>query len=146
WPLSLWNYLFVVAGLGGFGLGLMDYLRTRKVSAPLLALAATLIVILASLVAYVPGEVENRYAAPILLLAVPAALYAAQAVARWVRHGGARWVAPLAVACLLLVVGCGWLSAWLQSQAWQCSNWDFGARAHFSTQSQPGCVRPLRGG
>ena len=118
WPAAILNYvLLYAAGLGGI-LAVRRWRRVGKIDEVSFVFLSTAVTAAAYWVIHLPVKVENRFALPLDLLAVPFIAFGAMSAARLIRGPGARKrVLALLFSAALFVGACASLSFWLTRQA-----------------------------
>lgn len=118
WPASIFNYLLLYgAGLGGI-LAVRRWRRAGKIDEVGFVFLSTTVAAAAYLAIHLPVEVENRFALPLDLLAVPFIAFGTMSAARFLRGPGAgRRALGLLLSAALFVGACASLSSWLTRQA-----------------------------
>jgi hypothetical protein len=118
WPAAILNYLLLYgAGLGGI-LAVRRWRTVGKIDEVSFLFLSTAVTAAAYWAIHLPVKVENRFALPLDLLAVPFIAFGAMSAARSMRGPGARSrVLALLVSAALFVGACASLSSWLTRQA-----------------------------
>jgi hypothetical protein len=113
WPLAILGYLFFWAAALGLVIGWRRWWRpgTRFAWAVLAVLSAAYAMV------YLPTAVECRFGLPLFVLLAPAAAETVLVIGGWLRTLAWGRLAALAASAVLTVVGCAWLSVWMQAQA-----------------------------
>lgn len=118
WPAAILNYVLLYgAGLGGI-LAARRWRKVGKIDEVSFLFLSTAVTAAAYWAIHLPVKVENRFALPLDLLAVPFIAFGAMSAARLVRGPGARRrVLALLFSGALFVGACVSLSSWLTRQA-----------------------------
>lgn len=117
WPLSLLNYSFLYLAI--LGTAVMVRQLHRRALAPDCSVACISLLLAGGLyiVTHLPVLVENRFSAPIYLLATPCVLFAMNAATELFSKQRLRPLIAPACGALVFIVACVALSTWLQRQA-----------------------------
>jgi len=118
WPAAIFNYVLLYgAGLGGI-LAVRRWRRAGKIDEVSFVFLSTAVTAAAYWAIHLPVKVENRFALPLDLLAVPFIAFGAMSAAHSMRGPGARRrVLVILFSAALFVGACASLSFWLTGQA-----------------------------